>query len=642
MTKSWHLNFIIIAGFALIIYLPLLIKPEIIFSRGNDLQEQFWPVFYFIKNQILQNHSLPLWNNLFLAGLPLLPDPQFSLFYPPNMFFLLFPINLGFLISFFFHILLGGMGMYWLTKRGLGFSYPASLFTSFLYITTPKLAGYLEAGHFGLVATLAWFPWLVLALIMLLKKSEMSWSILLAISLAGLFYTHTVTFFIALVIIIIFFCITLFTTKPVKTWFNALKFFALGNILAFGLSAVALLPQLEWMPQTTRLLLLDDRDVYPKWTSVKEFIQAIFWPVTGDSEKWLVLGISSILLACYGFWQLKRKFKIIFSLLGVLVVLIASNNASPFYNFLLSQDWYVLTRVATRVWFIPMLAVTILAGLGFNWLIANGVSKKYLIIIGITLLSESASLFWIHLSKPIPPQDRLAPADVYQFLKQDQQRFRVFCLNRCLSQQQSAKAELELIEGYNTLQQKNYVQQAWQFSGGFWNYYTLSLPPIGLYTFGKLKPDPVSLGLYNTKYIISPYQLEENFLILEKQISNYFIYKNNLFQPRAYFVDDKGQVVTEARILKYTPNHIRVNTSANPTSRLVLAEVYSQGWRAYLDGVDEVPVQETPNALRLINIKPDTKFADFKYQPQSYLAGRVITGGTILFLAGLWIRKKRF
>ena len=88
----------------------------------------------------------------------------------------------------------------------------------------------------------------------------------------------------------------------------------------------------------------------------------------------------------------------------------------------------------------------------------------------------------------------------------------------------------------------------------------------------------------------------------------------------------------------YTPNHIRVDTSSNRTSRLVLAEVYSPGWRAYLDGKEEVSVQEKPDTLRLVDIAAGTKFVDFKYEPESYQRGRLITLATIIILAGLFPR----
>ena len=110
-----------------LLYLPILLNPGLLLERGNDLQEFFWPIFYFVKQQLIKNHTLPLWNNLFLSGTPLLPDPQAPLFYLPNIIFLILPIGVGFIVSMFFHTLIGGIGAYLVARHGFKFSKNAIL-----------------------------------------------------------------------------------------------------------------------------------------------------------------------------------------------------------------------------------------------------------------------------------------------------------------------------------------------------------------------------------------------------------------------------------------------------------------------------------------------------------------------------------
>ena len=119
-----------------LIYLPFLQNPCRLFERGNDLQEQFWPVFYFIKQQFLTHHSLPFWNNLFFSGIPLLPDPQFPLFYPQYLAFLILPVVAAILLLIALHTLLGGIGAYWAARRGLGLTRNASVFVGMLFLLT--------------------------------------------------------------------------------------------------------------------------------------------------------------------------------------------------------------------------------------------------------------------------------------------------------------------------------------------------------------------------------------------------------------------------------------------------------------------------------------------------------------------------
>lgn len=113
-------------------YLPIIINPSILLARGNDLTIFFWPMIYFVKNIILTNHQLPLWNNLFFSGTPLLPDPQAPIFYLPNIIFLLFKnIDTGFFVSTYIHILVSSIGMYLLGRYGFKFSKKSHFFVLF-------------------------------------------------------------------------------------------------------------------------------------------------------------------------------------------------------------------------------------------------------------------------------------------------------------------------------------------------------------------------------------------------------------------------------------------------------------------------------------------------------------------------------
>lgn len=629
----------------LIFYLPYLIKPSLLLNRGNDLQEVFWPIFYFIKQSVINHQQIALWNNLFSSGMPLLPDPQFSLLYLPNLLFIILPTDFAFIISFTLHTFVGGLMTYVVAKQALKFSSFVSLTVAIFYILSPRVAGFLEAGHFGLAISSAWFPILLLAEIRLITKPSLIWSVLLAVSLSAFFFIHSVAFVLSL-----FFAVLLIMTSPTFIKIKPLKsiwFLIVGIIITFGSIAITLLPQVEWIPQTNRFLLLQEPDVYPKWRSIKEFIQIIILPWklgvddlrSLDTEKYLTFGIIPLVFALIGFLTLRLRLKIIIILLIVAVLTIALNNASPLSSFLLTQKWFALMRVSTRVWFVPILLVTFLAGRGVERLLKSKITVLRLAtyfcltaaIVEITLLS------WLRLTKPFPDSSRFASGKVYDFLSQDKSLYRVFCITRCLSQKKSAQHNLELTEGYNTLQQKNYYQQSWQLMGGYWNYYSLAIPPIGT-KLDKLKPDPRSLGFYNVKYVISPYELTITGLKLAEKFDEFYIYKNDYFKERAYFLENQ-EFIENAPIVKYTPNNILVQTPPNHSSQLVLSQVFSTGWKAYLNGIKKIDIQQTPEALSQINLTPQTKYVDFKYEPDSFNHGRMITLATLVVVVGFLLFK---
>lgn len=547
------------------------------------------------------------------------------------------------MVYFILHTFLGSIAIYLLLKYQLKLSLQATLFSSFVFIASPRLAGYLEAGHSGLVASWGLLPWILFAVFTLAKSPKYLWMVMLAISLSGVFFTHTITFLIAGVAAIILFLVLkiFYYTKNQKS--SALYFF-LGLLSAAGLSAVTLLPQMEWTPQTTRFLLLQSRDVYPKWSGIKEFLGNIFIPEISvwstDTEKWLALGFIVLILSFIGLMQLKTRAKILLILTGIAIFLISLNNASPLYKLFMRIDWYVLSRVSTRVWFIPALSVVILSGMGIENLRKKGGKCLFIILLIGVALAEVLYLSWAKVLKPLPVESNYVPAEVYQYLNNDPDRFRVFCVERCFSQQEATTANLELIEGYNTLQQTNYYKHMWQLSGGYWNYYTLALPPQGDFLENRLQPNAASLGAYNTKYVLSTYPLKDKNLVAEKQFGNFIIYRNQLFKTRAYFKNssDKND---EAPILKFSPNYIRIDTSKHMSDQVILAEVYSAGWKAYLNGKQTTKVLETPISLRLINIEPDTKFVDFRYEPDSFVTGRIITIATTFLLICIPLLRKR-
>ena len=303
------------------------------------------------------------------------------------------------------------------------------------------------------------------------------------------------------------------------------------------------------------------------------------------------------------------------------------NNKNPIYEFLIKQNWYLLLRVATRPWIFTSLSVTILSGVGFEYIYIKRLHRYFWIILFGILVVENTYLGWIYLNKKTSAPKKM-PVKLIELLKSDKDIYRVFCTTKCISQQEASINNLQLIEGYNTLQQKNYYSHTWQLMGGYWDYYSLSLPPYGTYENYQLQPSAKSLGEYNTKYIISPYPLLDSGFQETDKIGNYIVYKNKLYKPRV-----------EAPIIIYSPNLIRIDISSYTKKNLTLSEVYSPGWKAYIDGKEEIPVQESPIHLRSVDIPKKGSYIDFRYYPDSYIYGKNITIATILTLLLFFLLK---
>lgn len=594
---------------------------NILTNRGNDLTDFFFPIFYFVRENILKYHQIPLWNNLFFSGTPLLPDPQSPIFYLPNIIFLIIGnIKVGFVISIILHILASGIGMYLLSRNGFKFSKKTSLFCSLLYISEPKLSGYIEAGHFGLITSWAWLPFAFLSTILLARIPNIKRAIILSITLAGLFYTHILVFGVSIfAICILFFYQSLHGLKNIKYLF-------LSGIFCFGLIAIALLPQLSWQSQTTRNLLLQNPDVYPKWLSNLEFIKTSISPILfgvkfiwdQDTEKTIALGFIPLVFSLVGFLKLKRRLKFLFLISLSSIILISMNNISPIYDFLIKQQWYVLLRVSTRFWFLVVFIVIYLAGLSFDFLIKKRNTRFLIYVLAILAISELQLTSLSRIMKPIQINNNLVPKEVYEFLSADKSRFRVFCLNRCLSQSESALYGLELADGYGTLQQKNYYNYSQQLAQAFYrNRYTLSIPPFEIFSYENLQPFSPNLAVFNIKYVISNHILKDKNLKLVKHIDKYLIYENKIVKPRSNYP-----------ITLYSPNFIQIDTSLYKGNEVLLSEVYNNDWQAFSDN-KQLKIEETNDVTREVKIDKQVKSVEFIYNPISFRIGILITLLTI-------------
>lgn len=633
----------IIFAATLLFYLPIFINPNLVFNRSNDLDNFFWPIIQFAKDQILINHIFPLWNNLMLSGTPLLPDPQSPLFYPPNILFLFLPIQSAFLILFVFHSFVGGIGMYLLCLKGFKLENKTCIFSALLYTLSPKFSGYLDAGHWGLITSWAWLPFALFTTLKIIEKPSVARSIALSVILSFIFLTHASTFVIVSASLFIIFVYGFFKQKNRLTY---TKYLVLSVLLLLGLTAITLLPQIEWIPHTTRSLLTNSHDVYPKWISRNEFISNLIIPwINGfesvpsiDSEKWIVFGIGTTILAIYGFFYLSRNMKVTTAIVTFTIVLIGLNNFSPVYSVLISQPWYNLLRVSTRLWFILIILAIFLASKGFEKL--KSVHKNIAYFLVILSIAETTFLSWSKFSPLKAGESKLVSQEVINYLKSDPDLFRVYCTTRCISQKQSAINNVELIDGYSTLISLNYFKHSWQLAGGYWNYYTLAIPPYGA-DLEKLKPNIDSLAKYNVKYLLSSHPINDPRLSKDRTIDSTIIYRIPNYKARAYFLSDNG-LTTNADILSYTPNSIRINTQDNNDSKLIVANVYNNGWTAYINGNTKAEILETPDNLWQVDLpKGQVTFVDFIYQPLSYFIGRAITSTTLIFIV-LALAKRSF
>lgn len=598
--------FIFILVTTAFVFLPFFANPDLLLNRNNDLTEFFWPLFYYSKESILKFHQIPLWNNMFFAGTPLSADPQNPIYYLPNIIFLFFSIDKAILISLMLHTLFGITGAYLASRQIFKFSKTVSIIISILFTFSPKLFSLFAAGHWGLIISYFWIPYFFFFAYRMAKDPNRKWASLFAISFSAIFFNHLITSLIILAGSFLFFLI-------VKA--KEIKLVLFSFILSFGLVSISLIPQLEWLPQTTRNFLLLSPETFPIWNGKREFLQVLLlpllkgsrWIVNLDPEKLITLGTVVLVTSISGFIKLPKKIKVYAVLFFAIITLLTLNNVSPIYKFLIRIDWYSLIRVPVKFWILAQLAI--LALFGFSLEILSKRFPKLILILGVIAICESLIIGYSFLTKPVPANKDIPPIEFYNYFQKDSSNFRIFCLTRCIPQKQAAIRNLQLVEGYGTLQQQNYFSQMKKITGSYWpDKYSLSIPPFEVYLYQKLKPNLELLSRFNTKYIVSEYPISDNNLNLKLKSQGYYLYINNLWK--------------DFKFTYFSPNRVRIEVSEN--ERAVFTPiVFNSGWKAYENGNQQTRIISSEDSLAKVELSTNAKFVDLVYSPSSFYIGLI-------------------
>lgn len=104
----------------------------------------------------------------------------------------------------------------------------------------------------------------------------------------------------------------------------------------------------------------------------------------------------------------------------------------------------------------------------------------------------------------------------------------------------------------------------------------------------------------------------------------------DLAAPAADSVGPVGQ----AEIVSYQSERVRVRVSADRAGYLVLADTDYPGWVARVDGIER-PILRADYLFRAVAVSAGAHVLDFQYQPGSFRIGAIVSGLSLLGLAGL-------
>jgi len=260
--KSHHYAGYLFAGFIAILPFVLLWPwvwhGQVLF--WGTLLLQFWPWHTLVKTSLLSG-AWPLWNPLLGTGTPLLANLQSAVFYPPNIIYLLMPVEHALTFSVGLHLSLAGLLMYGY-GRYLKLSRLAATVAAMAYMLSGYLVG--RTQFITMINAAAWFPLLLLLSDKLATQKAKGPTILgLALTLAvQLLAGHAQLWFYGLWLIGPYILFRRWQTAPAAapgtpllrsvTRLKPVGALALAVGLALLLSAVQILPTAEFVSQSPR------------------------------------------------------------------------------------------------------------------------------------------------------------------------------------------------------------------------------------------------------------------------------------------------------------------------------------------------------------------------------------------------------
>jgi hypothetical protein len=360
---------------ALVLFAPVVAQPGglVYPPRGDfsDLTITHWPNIEFAVNSFRANGRLPLWRPTIMSGTPFAANPLSGLHYFPHAIFLILPLAIGFNVLFIAHVLLTGYGAYallctWQVGR------PAAFVGALTWMATPKLFAHLGAGHVGLVESVAWLPWAVLAAHRLMEHRRVMNAVWLGAVWAMQFLADPRICFYSVVLSATY--ILGIAVSATKTPRQILRWFSLclcAFVASVILSAMLWLPFWEFIAQSNRgALTLAEAG---EWSLPVRQLVGLLLADWGGFHEWMVyVGILPLMLAIAGCrkqnagdrWR-DLLASCFLPLALVVALLFALGTNGPLFPLLFRiVPGLTLLRVPPRAWFIVAFAVACLCAFG--------------------------------------------------------------------------------------------------------------------------------------------------------------------------------------------------------------------------------------------------------------------------------------
>lgn len=373
----------------------------------EDFVEFVYPIQTFSAKMFAKG-EIPFWNPYTFAGMPFYSDIQVGFFYVFNRVLSFFTLSGGNLpvlaleLIIIFHFFIAQISMYYFA-RYLKISGYGALISAVSYAFSMLMVGHVI--HPMIIYHLAWLPLILLLYIKSFDKSSFYYSILAGIVLGMVMLSgHPQTTLYVCVFLgiagIFQIAVTIKNKVNLGKIFSNVVLFILPFIVGFGIFAVQYLPSKEMAKyakrsesslRTANEGAIQFKQIYtaivPKlfgWVEGSDLAKANFYlKFDGELQRhffWetvFYFGITSAVLGLFAVLVgYKEKFvwlMVIFITFGFLYAL---GSGSPIFNILYNLPYFGIFRNPGRMLFYIVFGMSVLGGIGFDYLWQNALQKK--------------------------------------------------------------------------------------------------------------------------------------------------------------------------------------------------------------------------------------------------------------------------
>src|SRR5438876_10568924 len=181
--RSWFRNPDVLFPVILVVS-GVLFFSDPLFSSKHFFYRDILNFHYPLHKVLIQAYArreFPLWNPYVALGQPMLANPNYLAFYPTNLLHLFLPFDYAFKLHFILHLILAGLGLYFLQRR-LGIVSLAALGGAVVYQFSGTVLSFLNL--YSIVQAVALLPWVGWALLNALDCRSGRWTVVFCSILA--------------------------------------------------------------------------------------------------------------------------------------------------------------------------------------------------------------------------------------------------------------------------------------------------------------------------------------------------------------------------------------------------------------------------------------------------------------------------